>query len=254
MAGGGKREAQGERRVAEGDLRGRTAVVTGASRGIGAGIASALGDAGVRVVLIARNEATLKSRAQGIKGSIPLAVDVTDAKSVEKATARIQAELKGAPDILVNNAGIFSVAVAEETGAEQFVDTLNTNLVAPFLFVRAFLAEMKKRASGHIVTLGSIADRTVYSGNVAYSAAKFGLRGVHEVLRAELRGTGVKTTLISPAATNTDIWNDVTVTDPVNRPHSKRPMLEPADVVSAVMFALNQPNHVNIDELRLSHS
>ena len=131
---------------------------------------------------------------------------------------------------------------------------LNTNLVAPFLFVRSFLGEMKRRGSGHIVTIGSIADRTIFSGNVAYSAAKFGLRAVHEVLRTELRGSGVRTSLVSPAATNTDIWNDVTVTDPVNRPHSKRPMLEPDDVVRAVMFALSQPAHVNIDELRLSHS
>ena len=235
-------------------LNGRTAVVTGASRGIGAAIAAALGANGVRVVMLARNEATLKERASEIKGSIPLVADVTDPKSVEKATSRIASELKGAPDILVNNAGIFSVAVAEETTTEQFVGMLNTNLVAPFLFVRAFLGEMKKNGRGHIVTIGSIADRTIFSGNVAYSAAKFGLRAVHEVLRSELRGTGVRTSLISPAATNTDIWNDVTVTDPVNRPHSKRPMLEPEDVVRAVMFALTQPDHVNVDELRLSHS
>ena len=235
-------------------LKGRTAVVTGASRGIGAAIAAALGADGVRVVMIARNEATLKQRASEIKGSIPLVADVTDLKSVEKATSRIASELKGAPHILVNNAGIFSVAVAEETSTEQFVGILNTNLVAPFLFVRAFLGEMKKRGRGHIVTIGSVADRTIFSGNAAYSAAKFGLRAVHEVLRSELRGTGVKTSLISPAATNTDIWNDVTVTDPVNRPHSKRPMLEPEDVVRAVMFALTQPETVNIDELRLSHS
>jgi NADP-dependent 3-hydroxy acid dehydrogenase YdfG len=235
-------------------LSGRTAVVTGASRGIGAGIAKALGEHGARVVLIARNEAKLKERAAGIKGSIPIAADVSDPASVERAATRIVAELKGAPDILVNNAGIFSVAVAEETRPDQFVDTINTNLVAPFLFVRAFLGEMKQRGSGHIVTIGSVADRTIYSGNAAYSAAKFGLRAVHEVLRAELRGTGVRTSLISPAATNTDIWKDVTVTDPVNKPHSKRPMLEPDDVVRAVVFALTQPADVNIDELRLSHS
>ena len=235
-------------------LKGRSAVVTGASRGIGAEIAKALGDEGARVVLIARTEATLKERARAIKGAIAVPADVTDPKSVEKATKRIAAELKGAPDILINNAGIFSVAVVEETEADQFVAMLNTNLVAPFLFVRAFLADMKKRGSGHIVTIGSVADRTIFSGNVAYSAAKFGLRAVHEVLRTELRGTGVRTSLISPAATNTDIWNDVTVTDPVNRPHSKRPMLEPEDVVRAVMFALAQPETVNVDELRLSHS
>lgn len=235
-------------------LSGRTAVVTGASRGIGAGIAEALGKEGVRVVLIARTEARLRERAARIKGSIPIIADVGDPESVERATSTIASELNGSPDILVNNAGIFSVAVAEETGEDQFVDMLNTNLVAPFLFVRAFLGEMKKRGRGHIITLGSIADRTIYSGNIAYSAAKFGLRAVHEVLRAELRGTGVRTSLISPAATNTDIWNNVTVTDPVNKPHSKRPMLEPGDVVRAVLFALTQPEDVNIDELRLSHS
>ncbi|HJQ09532.1 MAG TPA: SDR family oxidoreductase [Gemmatimonadaceae bacterium] len=235
-------------------LSGRTAVVTGASRGIGAAIARTLGESGARVILIARNASTLKDQASTIKGSLPIVADVTDPAAVEKATAKIRAELKGAPDILVNNAGIFSVAVAEETSADQFTSMLNTNLVAPFLFVRAFLADMKKRGSGHIVTIGSIADRTIYSGNVAYSAAKFGLRAVHEVLRAELRATGVRTSLISPAATNTEIWNDVTVTDPVTHPHSERPMLEPDDVVRAVVFALTQPPEVNIDELRLSHS
>jgi len=235
-------------------LQGRSAVVTGASRGIGAAIAKALGEQGARVVLIARTEAKLNEIAGAIKGAIPVAADVTNPKSVEQATKRIATELGGAPDILVNNAGIFSVAVAEETGADEFVTMLNTNLVAPFLFVRAFLGAMKKRGSGHIVTIGSVADRTIFSGNVAYSAAKFGLRAVHEVLRTELRGTGIRTSLISPAATNTDIWTDVTVTDPVNRPHSKRPMLEPEDVVRAVMFALSQPETVNVDELRLSHS
>jgi len=237
-----------------GSLAGRTAVVTGASRGIGAGIAKALGDQGARVVLIARTEVTLKARASEIKGAIAIPADVSSPENVERAAEKIRSELKGAPDILVNNAGIFSVAVAEETTADAFVETLNINLVAAFLFVRAFLGDMKLRQDGHIVTIGSIADHTIYSGNLAYSAAKFGLRAVHEVLRAELRGTGVRTSLISPAATNTEIWNDVTVTDPVNRPHSERPMLEPDDVVRAVMFALTQPDTVNIDELRLSHS
>lgn len=204
--------------------------------------------------MIARNEAKLKERASEIKGSIPIVADLSEPESVERAATRIVSELKGAPNILVNNAGMFRVTVAEETSAETFVDVVDTNLVAPFLLVRAFLAGMKKRGSGHIITIGSIADRTIYSGNVAYSAAKFGLRAVHEVLRTELRGSGVRTSLISPAATNTEMWNGITVTDPVNRPHSTRPMLEPDDVVRAVMFALTQPEQVNVDELRLSHS
>ena len=235
-------------------LSGRTAVVTGASRGIGAGIASALADNGVRVVLIARNEAKLKEVAKRLKGSIPLACDVSDPKSVEDAGKRIETELRGAPDILVNNAGIFGVSIVEETKTEFFVDTINTNLVGPFLFARAFLLAMKERKSGHIVTIGSIADRTIFTGNAAYSAAKFGLRAVHEVLRAELRGTGVRASLISPASTDTEIWNSVTVTDPSGKPHATRPMLSPDDVVAAVIFALTQPERVNIDELRLSHN
>jgi NADP-dependent 3-hydroxy acid dehydrogenase YdfG len=235
-------------------LSGRTAVVTGASRGIGAGIAAALAAEGVRVVMLARNEAKLKERSRSLKGSIPIACDVTKPEAVEKAAKRIVAEINGAPDILVNNAGIFGVSMVEETSTEFFIETINTNVVGPFLLVRSFLGEMKKRKTGHIVTIGSVADRTIYTGNAAYSAAKFGARAIHEVLRAELRGTGVRATLVSPAATDTEIWNTVSVTDPGGKPHSKRPMLDPEDVVRAVMFALTQPERVNIDELRLSHS
>jgi NADP-dependent 3-hydroxy acid dehydrogenase YdfG len=235
-------------------LSGRSAVVTGASRGIGAGISAALAREGVRVVMLARNEAKLRETAGAHKGAIPIVCDVTKPDSVQSAARRILKELSGAPDIVVNNAGIFGVAMVEETSSELFIDTINTNLVGPFLFARAFLADMKKRASGHIVTIGSIADRTIYTGNAAYSAAKFGVRAVHEVLRAELRGTGVRTTLVSPAATNTEIWDNVSITDPGGKPHGERPMLDPDDVVRAVMFAIAQPERVNIDELRLSHS
>lgn len=237
-----------------GSLNGRTAVVTGASRGIGAGIAAALAAEGARVVMLARNEAKLKERSASLKGSIPIVCDVTKPESVEKAAKRIASELKGAPDILVNNAGIFGVSMIEETSTDFFIETINTNLVGPFLLVRSFLGDMKKRKTGHIVTIGSVADRAIYSGNAAYSAAKFGVRAIHHVLRAELRGTGVRATLISPDATDTEIWETVIITDPAGKPHSKRPMLSPDDVVAAVMFALTQPERVNIDELRLSHS
>ena len=235
-------------------LSGRTAVVTGASRGIGAAISTALAGAGARVVMIARNEVRLRDAARPLMSAIPITSDVSDPRSVEKASAQIRKELGGSPDIIINNAGIFGVSIVEETTTEFFVETINTNLVGPFLFVRAFLADMKKRKSGHIVTIGSIADRTIFTGNAAYSAAKFGLRAVHEVLRAELKGSGVRTSLISPASTDTEIWNTVTVTDPAGKPHSTRPMLDADDVAAAVMFALDQPERVNVDELRLSHS
>jgi NADP-dependent 3-hydroxy acid dehydrogenase YdfG len=235
-------------------LSGRAAVVTGATRGIGAGIAAALAAEGAQVVMLARNAAKLKERSASLKGSIPIVCDVTRPESVEKAAKRITSELKRAPDIVVNNAGIFGVSTVEETSVEFFIETINTNLVGPFLLVRSFLGEMKKRGTGHIITIGSVADRTIYTGNAAYSAAKFGVRAVHEVMRAELRGTGVRATLVSPAATDTEIWNTVSVTDPAGKPHSKRPMLDTDDVVRAVMFAITQPERVNVDELRLSHS
>src|SRR5207253_10053315 len=137
--------------------------------------------------------------------------DVAAPQSVGPAAKRIVSEMNGAPDIVVNNAGLFRVAAAEETSGGTFVEVINTNLVAPFLFVRAFLSDMKKRKSGHIVTLGSIADRTIYTGNAAYSAAKFGLRALHAVLRAEVRGSGVRTSLISPAAANTELSRGFTI-------------------------------------------
>jgi len=231
-----------------------TAVVTGASRGIGAGIAAALAGEGVRVALLARNEAKLQELSRTLKGSFPIKCDITRAADIEQALKTIAREFGAGPDILVNNAGIFGVSTIDETSIEFFMDTINTNLVGPFLFLRSCVREMKKRGKGHVVTIGSIADRTIYTGNGAYSAAKFAMRAVHEVLRAETRGTGVRATLISPAATDTAIWDNVTITDPVDRPHAKRTMLDADDVVRAVLFAVSQPERVNIDELRLSHS
>src|SRR3954464_12119390 len=96
----------------------RTAVVTGASRGIGAGISGALAREGVRVVMLARNEAKLSEAARAHKGAIPMVCDVTKPDSVESGARQITKELRGAPDILVNNAGIFGVAMVEETSSD----------------------------------------------------------------------------------------------------------------------------------------
>ena len=235
-------------------LAGRTAVVTGASRGIGAGIATALSEQGARVVLVARTEARLKEQTQRLKGAIAVICDITDPESVDRAADAIRTGLGGGPDILVNNAGIFNVAAVDETKPKVFAETINTNLVGPFLFARAFLPAMKERKSGHIITIGSVADRTIFPGNAAYSAAKFGVRALHEVMRAELRGSGIRATLISPAATATEIWDTVHIPDADTRPAGKAAMLEPSDVVAAVVFALTQPARVNVDELRLSRS
>lgn len=233
-------------------LEGRTAVVTGASRGIGAGIARRLAAVGARVALVARNRGALEELAAGMgNDAVVIAADLSIESAAEDAAGTVVKAFAGSPDILVNNAGVFQLAGLAKISAGEFSASLRTNLLAPFIFVRSFLPGMLERKSGHIVTIGSVADRAIFAGNGAYAATKFGARAMHEVLREETRGTGVRATLVSPAATDTDIW------EPIRFPDGSVPqrseMLRPAAVASAVFFVLTQPVTVNIDELRLSH-
>jgi NADP-dependent 3-hydroxy acid dehydrogenase YdfG len=231
-----------------------TAVVSGASRGIGLEVARALAASGVRVAMLARSEADLRARASELgQLAIPMICDVADERAVRHAALRITAEFGGAPDVIVNNAGLFELATVERTEPSAFRAALDVNLVAPFLLVHEFLAAMRERGRGHIVTIGSIADRAVFPENGAYAASKFGLRALHEVLRAELRGSGVRATLVSPGPVDTALWNTV---DPDTRPGftPRSQMLPAAAVAAAVRFAIMQPAAVNVDELRLSHS
>lgn len=232
-------------------LAGRTAIVTGASRGIGAAIARRLAAAGARVALLARSAEPLHALAREIgAGAVAVVADVSHPDAVADALAALGAE---APDILVNNAGAFFVTPAHETPVEAFRETLELNLTAPFAFVRATLPAMRQRGTGHLVTIGSIADRVAFPGNVAYAASKFGLRAMHEVLRAELKGTGVRATLVSPGPVDTPLWDAV---DPgVRVGHTPRQDMLPADAVAdAVHYVVTAPAAVNVDELRLSHS
>jgi NADP-dependent 3-hydroxy acid dehydrogenase YdfG len=145
------------------------------------------------------------------------------------------------------------LAPLEATSPAEFARTVDTNLVAPFTILHAFLPAMRARRSGHIVTIGSIADRRALPENAAYAASKFGLRGLHEVLRAELRGSGVRATLVSPGPVDTPLWDAV---DPDRRPGftPRAMMLSPGAVADAVLYVLAQPANVNVDELRLSRS
>lgn len=233
-------------------LDGRWAVVTGASRGIGAVVARGLAREGARLALVARGRDALDALA-GELGAEPVVCDVSDPLQVERAAARIETLVGGAPDVVVNNAGMFSIAAAHKTSVEHFRRTLEVNLVAPFALVRAFLPGMRARGSGHIVTLGSVADRHIYAGNAAYSASKYGLRALHEVLRAELRGSGVRASLVSPGPVDTELWDPI---DPDRQPGftPRAEMLTPGDVADAVRWLLLTPSTVNVDELRLSRS
>jgi NADP-dependent 3-hydroxy acid dehydrogenase YdfG len=206
-------------------------------------------------VLVARTEDALRRVAGEIgHGAFAVPCDVTSETSVREMAARVTSELGGAPDIVVNNAGVFQVAPITEMPVTMFNDVLGTNLFGPFLVVHAFAASMKARGSGHFVSIGSIADRGIFQENGAYAPAKYALRAMHEVVRLELRGSGVRVTLVSPGSVDTVMWDGITFDDPERIVPDRSVMLAPDDVASAVLYAVTQPAAVNIDELRLSRS
>ena len=232
-------------------LRGRTALVTGASRGIGLAVAERLGEAGARVVGVGRTEAALRELEARTGGS-SLVLDLADDVAVWDALDGL-CEGSGVPDLVVNAAGVFGVGpLASETLA-AFDAALAINVRAPFIVLRALLPRMLERGTGLVVNVGSVAGRKAFPGNGAYSASKFGLRGLHEVLLAEIRGTGVRATLLEPAATDTELWDPL---DPDQDPAlpSRADMLRPEDVAEAVVFLATRPEDVRIPLLQIERA
>lgn len=235
-------------------LTGRTALVTGSSRGIGAAVARRLATAGARLVLVARTEHALRTLAVELGGNaIVVSCDMREPDSTTLVRRRLEAAGVDCPDIIVNNAGAFVLAPVHETSVDQFRETLEVNLTAPFGLVHAFLPAMRARRAGHVVTIGSIADRAAFPGNAAYAASKYGLRALHEVVRAETRGTGIRATLVSPGPVDTALWDPI---DPDTRDGftPRAQMLEPGAIAEAVHYAVTASAAINVDELRLSRS
>jgi NAD(P)-dependent dehydrogenase (short-subunit alcohol dehydrogenase family) len=225
-------------------LAGKVVVVAGASRGIGAEIAARFQADGATVARLAR---TLRAALQD--GLLDLPCDLTQEADVRHAAERITGQF-GVPEVVVCSTGTFLLAALEQTAIADFDAQLAANLRAPFLLARAFLPAMRQRGRGLFITVGSVADHRAFPENAAYSASKFGLRGLHEVLREEYRGSGVRCTLVSPGPVDTDLWDPV---DPDRRPGftPRREMLRPGDVADAVLFVATRPSHVAIDWLRL---
>lgn len=230
--------------TARAPLDGVLALVTGASRGIGFAVAEELHRAGAHVVRLARSLGDKSAERR-----TDLRCDVTDPAQVGQALARVIADI-ALPNIIVNNAGVFISKPIEHTTPAEFAQSLATNLTGPFLVVRALLPEMRRRGSGHLVTIGSVADHVALPGSAAYAAGKFGLRGMHGVIAAELAGTGVRATLISPGPVDTEMWDPV---NPDGRPGftKRKDMLHAEDVAAAVLFAVTRPPRVDVTELRL---
>jgi NADP-dependent 3-hydroxy acid dehydrogenase YdfG len=153
----------------------------------------------------------------------------------------------------VNAAGVFGVEPLASETLSAFEAALAVNVRAPFIALRALLPGMLERGSGLFVNVGSVAGRNAFPGNGAYSASKFGLRGLHEVLLEEIRGTGVRATLLEPAATDTELWDPL---DPDGDPGlpSRADMLRPEDVAEAVVFLATRPDHVRIPLLQIERA
>jgi len=233
-------------------LAGKTALVTGASRGIGRSVAERLAGAGVWVAMVSRGEEAL-ARAAAAVGGHAIPADVSSPGAVHSLTGYLDELLGGSPDFVVNSAGAFSLGRLAEVDPAVFDEQIAVNLRAPFLLIRAFLPRMLERGSGHIVSIGSVAGRVALPGNGAYGASKFGLRGLHAVLAEEVAGSGVRATLIEPAATDTPLWDPLDLDARPDLP-SRASMLRPEDVARAVLFALEQPAGVEVSSLALRAS
>ncbi len=218
-------------------------MVTGASRGIGLAVAEALEEAGARVVRAARRVTPGRSG-----NTLSVRCDVTDERQVENLLAETRSAF-GAPELVVHAAGTFLLAPLEQTGAAEFREQLTSNLVSSFLMAKVFVPAMRP-GGGRFISIGSIADHAAFPENAAYAASKAGLRGLYEVLREELRGSGVLLTLVSPGPTDTSAWDPV---NPDQRPGftPRAKMLRATDVAQAVVWVASRPAHVDVDWIRL---
>ncbi|HEU5209013.1 MAG TPA: SDR family oxidoreductase [Longimicrobiales bacterium] len=229
-------------------LQGRHALVTGGSRGIGRATAAALASAGAHVTIVARGEEALARCAQTL-GVEARAADVADEASV----VSLAESLERVPDVVVHAAGAFGLEPLATTSAATFDRMIAVNLRAAFLLMRAFLPGMRERDSGHFVSIGSIAGRVPLPGNGAYAASKFGLRGLHAVLNTELRGTGVRATLVEPAATDTPLWDTIDRAAHPGLPE-RAAMMQAEAVADAVVYAVTQPAAVAVRNIILERS
>ena len=205
------------------------------------------------MAMVARSADTLRARAAEVPGALAVPCDLADREALASAVALIEGEFQGPPDIVINNAGGFPLARVEDMSVELFARTLEVNLVAPFALLHAFLGTMRARGHGHVVTIGSIADRVTFPENGAYAASKFGIRALHQVMREELRGSGVRATLVSPGPVDTPLWDSIGPDERSGFTPRAR-MLSAAAVADAVIFAVTRPAETNVDELRVSRS
>ena len=218
-------------------------LITGASTGIGAETARKAREAGYRLVLSARSEDKLEALAEELGGGDDVLVktcDVTEWDQVEALVAAAE-EKFGVPDVIFANAGFGASRGFTEESVEHWRSMVLTNVLGVALTIRATLPKLLDRGTGHYLITSSVAGRRALPGSL-YSATKWAATAIGEGLRQELRqmheNTAIKVTLIEPGMVDTPFFDD----KPSNA-------LEPADIAAAVMYALSQPDRVDVNEV-----
>jgi NADP-dependent 3-hydroxy acid dehydrogenase YdfG len=229
-------------------LQDRLALVTGASAGIGAATARALAREGARCVLVARGAQKLARVAEEIPGSIAIALDVRDARAVERElSAR-------AFDVAVVNAGMArGFGPLYEGSVDDWHEMIDTNVKGVLHTLRAVLPGMVARGRGDVVLLGSIAGRQVYPGGNVYCATKFAVRAIYEALRLDLAGKNVRALTVDPGMVETDfsLVRFKGDAERARKVYENANPLTPEDVADAILYAVTRPEHVNVGEIVL---
>lgn len=225
------------------------AVITGASSGIGAATAIALGRHGYRVVVGARRVERLE-RVAGEEG-VAMRLDVTDEESVNEFVAEIKKRF-GRIDVLVNNAGgAFGLNPVEHAVDDEWKRMWETNVLGLMYVTRACLPLLRKSKHGHIVNIGSVAGFETYVGGAGYTAVKHAVRAITRTLRLELNGEPIRITEIAPGLVETE-FSLVRFQGDRKRAKAVYEGMKPLtaeDVADCILYAVTRPPHVDIDEI-----
>ena len=218
------------------ELKGKNAIVTGGTRGIGRAIVEALVLAGVNVCITGRKrseiDAVILDLAGAGRGRVTgIAGDVRDCAQVKAVFERAVSEF-GSLDILVNNAGVGIFAKVEDMSADDFRAVLETNLFGVYYCCHEAIPLMKQRSGGYIINISSLAGTNAHPQMAAYNASKFGLNGFSEALMQEVRHDGIKVSYIMPGSVNTEFGGDAVSEE-------KSWQLQPSDVAQVVMDLLH---------------
>ena len=231
-------------------LQGRTALITGASSGIGEACALALSQAGARIVMTGRRGDRLEALAAKLKTpSHPLLLDVRSRRDVESSLASLPPEFAEV-DILVNNAGVgLGLEPAHQASVDDWEMMIDTNCKGLVYVTRALLPGMVKRNRGHVVNLGSVAATYPYPGGNVYGATKAFVHQFSQNLKADLVGTRVRVTDIQPGMVETEfsLVRFKGDAERARKTYEGMEALTAADIADIVSWCVSRPSHVNIN-------